>query len=81
MARACVCTLQLTVAFIALDSAGASFRKATQRLQGTVAGAVFGYIVLVFAAGQPWILAPALCVWVALCTYVKTRCAQFTCET
>ncbi|GAQ91269.1 hypothetical protein KFL_007550015 [Klebsormidium nitens] len=61
----------VTIAFIIGGYQGTSFRAAWLRLQGTVAGAIYGYLVILVVHGHPVAVGALLVPWVALVTFIR----------
>lgn len=63
----------ITVCFLHQKSIGGSFRRAILRLEGTVAGAVFGYaVMLAVASSRTWQLV-LVTLWTAFIGYFRTN--------
>eukprot|EP00050_Salpingoeca_kvevrii_P022772 m.131876 g.131876 ORF g.131876 m.131876 type:complete len:1137 (+) comp9821_c0_seq4:164-3574(+) len=63
----------LTVAFVAGDTVGGSFKQSLNRLIGTVMGAVYAYLVASEITDEiKWIIVPLLAAWVFVSSYVRT---------
>eukprot|EP00897_Mesotaenium_endlicherianum_P001339 jgi/Mesen1/1232/ME000129S00331 len=61
----------VTVAFIIGGNQGGAFRAASLRLQGTVAGAIFGYLAVQVAKHNRVVAVALLVPWVVLTSYVR----------
>ena len=61
----------ITVGFISAPNAGGSFGAAMNRLQGTVFGSTFGYIVVRTVTTGGWELGACFTAWSVLSGYVK----------
>ncbi|CAI5502281.1 unnamed protein product [Closterium sp. Naga37s-1] len=62
----------VTVAFVSGGYQGGSFKASMLRLQGTVAGAVFGYLLVPLTTDRMALLLVALAVWVFFTAFVRT---------
>lgn len=63
----------MTVAFVADPSLGATFHVSIMRLQGTVFGSLFSYVVLLWLEDVPVAASFLLALFVGLATYVRTN--------
>lgn len=63
----------VTVAFVAGPSVGGSLQQSLARVQGTVVGAVAGYMLVVFSNQHPGAIVAGLTLWSLLTGYVRTN--------
>ncbi|BFI38620.1 hypothetical protein MPTK2_6g90350P [Marchantia polymorpha subsp. ruderalis] len=61
----------VSVAFIMQNQQGGSFRMANLRLQGTVLGSIYAYLMLNLMSKHPQLLLLALVPWVVLLSYLR----------
>eukprot|EP00850_Spirogloea_muscicola_P017388 SM000149S01323 [mRNA] locus=s149:111:8229:+ [translate_table: standard] len=61
----------VTVAFVIGGHQGGSFQVSLLRLQGTVAGAVYGYLAILLTHHSQWLILAALVPWVVLSSYIR----------
>ncbi|KAL2650533.1 hypothetical protein R1flu_018661 [Riccia fluitans] len=65
------CWAPITVSFIIGNLQGGAFRLASLRIQGTVVGAIFGYLVVSELYTYKYLLPIILAVWVSLSDYIR----------
>ncbi|KAL2619948.1 hypothetical protein R1flu_000153 [Riccia fluitans] len=62
---------EITVAFIIQNQQGGSFRMANLRLQGTVIGSIYAYLLVNILSKHPKLLLLSLVPWVVMLNYLK----------
>jgi uncharacterized membrane protein YccC len=62
----------MTVYIVSQPIAGMVLAKGFYRLVGTLVGAVAAVALASLGQAQPWLFAPLLAIWVALCTFVSS---------
>ncbi|KAL3701119.1 hypothetical protein R1sor_019141 [Riccia sorocarpa] len=65
------CWAPVTVSFIIGNLQGGAYRLASLRIQGTVVGAIFGYLVVSELYAYKYLLPLILAVWVSLSDYIR----------
>lgn len=61
----------MTISFVALPRVGGATQTSLMRLQGTVLGAMAGYLILALSDGSPVATTAALTAWVALASLAR----------
>lgn len=63
----------VTATFLIGASEGGAFRTSLLRLQGTLAGAIYGYILVLIAGGSKFVIGTTLALWVGLMQYPRAH--------
>ena len=63
----------ITAAFLVGSADGGAWRTSALRLQGTVAGAIYGYLVILIANQSIAVLVSLLAIWAAIMTYPRAQ--------
>jgi len=68
----------LTVALIAMPTAGQSFNKGIMRLAGTVPGCIAGIAILSMAPQDRWLFLSLAAIWIFLTTYLTISTKKYS---